>query len=139
MIKPNDMTFLQHMYVLCNIGVALSVKQKNKETIDIFARYGAILTQAVLIEAEHEKIDEDEIIEFIQLIPFVSDKLVGNTDKDREFLKDVAKEKIKDIVDVNELFGKESKNESKTEFVMSEEEFNKFMNGYKKEDNINAT
>lgn len=135
MIEPNDMTLLQHMYALCNLGVALSAKQKNKDTISIFAKYGSIMTGAVIAEAEHTKIDENEIVEFLQLMPFVADKLVGSTEEDREFIKEVAKEKISELIDVNDFFSKDSKHE----FVMSEEEFNKFMSDYKKEDDINAS
>lgn len=135
MIKPEDMTLLQNMYALCHLGVTLSAKQKNKDTMDLFSKFGSMMVHAVILEAKYEKIDENEIIEFMQLMPLVANELVGITDEDKQFMEQVVKEHLKDIIDVNELFGKESK----TEFVMSEEEFNKFMNGYKKEGNINAS
>ena len=43
MIKPENMTLLQNMYALCHLGVTLSAKQKNKDTMDLFSKFGSMM------------------------------------------------------------------------------------------------
>ena len=128
MINPEDMTFLQSTYFMCSLGVALAAKQKNKKLIKIFGSHGSMCMHGCMKEAKIKNISEDDIIEFMQLAPNVANYMCNYTEEDNDFLAQVLKEDLGKYVNVDEFFNKD-----KTEIVMSEEDFNKFLNKFKKE------
>ena len=127
MINPEDMTFLQYTYFICSLGVALAAKQKNKKLVRIFGSHGSICMHECIEEAKVKNISEDDIIEFIQVAPCVSNYMCNYKEEEDKFIAQVLKEDLSKYVNVDEFFNKD-----KTEIVMSEEDFNNFMNKFKK-------
>ena len=81
MIKPDDMTFAQKMYLLGCFAIALSVKQKNKVAL--------VNTTAFTFDAQIKCKEEwshnpEEIEEFLDAIPAVARYLTLWNDEDYE-------------------------------------------------------